>query len=289
MIRDTAHEGLRGGQQAAGLRLVGGTDLARVRRAARGSGPRTIAFTSGKGGVGKTQLAANVAVAAAQRGERVLLLDADLGLASLDFALGVTPRFDLLSVLDEGRAPAEILVEGPAGVHLLPACPGRAEAANLGAAERHRLLCAVEELAQSYDVLVIDTGAGIGSNAVGFAGFADEVVLVVTPDPTSLRDAYAMAKVLHKRSAVDELWMIANQVSSPEEGEDVHARLVSVVRQFLPVQVRYLGCLRRDDAVRRAVGAGQPFTVAQPQSPLTRSVRGMTARLLPSLPEEVPC
>jgi flagellar biosynthesis protein FlhG len=280
---------MRSGHQAAGLRLVGGTDLPRLRRAARGAGPRTIAFTSGKGGVGKTQLAANIAVAAAQRGERVLLLDADLGLASLDFALGVSPRFDLLSVLDDGRALTEIVVEGPAGVHLLPACPGRAEAANLETADRHRLLSAVEDLAQSYDVLVIDTGAGIGSNAVAFAGFADDVVLVVTPEPTSLRDAYAMAKVLHRRSAVEQLWMVANQVTSAEEGAEVHARLDTVVRQFLPVHVRYLGCLRRDDAVRRAVGAGRPFTVTLPHSPLTRSVRGMTARLLPTVPEEVPC
>ena len=242
---------------------------------------RTITVTSGKGGVGKTQISANLAVTLAQRGFKVVLLDADLGLASLDLALGLSPERDLMDVL-RGRATMEdILVEGPSGVQLLPACPGRYEMANLGVRERRALGEMVRDITDRFDVLVIDTGAGIGSNAVEFAASADDVLLVATPDPTSMRDAYAMAKVLHRRSGVDAIQLVANQVSSDAEGALIHDRLDSIVRRFLALELGYLGCIPRDDSVQRGVATGQPFVIGAPRSTATRATEGIVRRLYP--------
>jgi flagellar biosynthesis protein FlhG len=248
------------------------------RRALRGPA-LSIAVTSGKGGVGKTQVSSNLSIALAQQGLKVLVVDADLGLASLDLAFGVTPEYNLLSVIEKEKKAKDILVEGPAGVQLLAACPGRYEMANLSRIEQQALVDAVEEASQGFDVVLIDTGAGIGSNSVIFAGWAEQVVLVSTPDPTALRDAYAMAKVLHKRSGVKRLNFIANQVASDREGIELHERLGGIVRRFLPLELDYLGPLRRDDVVRNACLQGVPFMMGAPDSTPARAIRAMAKRL----------
>jgi flagellar biosynthesis protein FlhG len=240
---------------------------------------RTIAITSGKGGVGKTQLSANLAVALARRGQRVLLLDADLGLASLDLVLGVQPTADLLAVVRGQCAIRDILVGGPAGVQLVPACPGRYEMANLASAERERLLMVLRDLASSFDVLIIDTGAGIGANSVGFATLADEIVLVATPEPTSLRDAYAMAKVLHRRCGVEHIDVVANQVSGEADGRDVFERLRGIARRFLTLELGYLGCVPRDESVLRAVAMGEPCVLGAPRSQAARAFEHLARRI----------
>ncbi|MEO0323567.1 MAG: P-loop NTPase [Myxococcota bacterium] len=250
------------------------------RRGPRGP-VRTFAVTSGKGGVGKTQLSANLAVALAKRGLRVLLLDADLGLASLDLALGLRPEDDLRSVVRGERSVDEVLCEGPLGVQLVPACPGRFDMANMSPSERQRLNRAVQDLAQDYDALIIDTGAGIGSNAVGFAASADEVLLVVTPDPTSMRDAYAMAKVLHRRSGVDRIHVVANQVSSDREGAEMHQRIEGIVKRFLALELLYLGAIPFDDDVRAGVAAGAPCVLSEPLGAAGRAIDGLARRLFP--------
>ena len=269
--------------QAAGLRRSnrpeGSAQGGTFRRTLRGP-KHTIAITSGKGGVGKTQVSANLSVAFAQMGLKVLILDADLGLASLDLALGVSPEYNLLSVLEKEKKARDIMVEGPAGVQLLAACPGRYEMANLSRTEQQALVEAVDEAAAGFDVLLIDTGAGIGSNSVIFAGWAEDVVLVTTPDPTSVRDSYAMAKVLNKRSGVDRIRFLANQVTNEREGMELHDRLTGIVKKFLPLELDYLGCIRRDDTVRSACIAGQPFMIHAPDSLPSRAVRAMASRLV---------
>lgn len=248
-------------------------------RRPRATRARSIAVTSGKGGVGKTQIAANLAVSMARTGLNVLLLDADLGLASLDLALGLKPEMDLRQVLDGERDIEEIMVEGPGGVKLLPACPGRYEMANLGPRERSHLANAVAKVADKFHVLIIDTGAGIGSNAVDFASSADDVILVATPDPTSLRDAYAMAKVLHKRSGVERILMVANQVSSEQEGAELHSRLDAIVQRFLTLHLDYLGCVPRDESVRQACSAGEPYVIRSPRAIAARATETLVRRL----------
>jgi len=272
---------LRTSDQADGIRLARNSKAPALRPRQNGiDAARSIAITSGKGGVGKTQLSANIGLLLARAGERVLLVDADLGLASLDLALGVHPNRDLLSVVRGECQLHEIVIEATDNLHLVPACPGRYEMANLQSAERERLHTALRELASQYDTLLIDTGAGIGANSVGFAALADQIVLVTTPDPTSLRDAYAMAKVLHRRAGVNSMLVIANQVASEADGHDVYERLLGITRRFLSLELDYLGCVPRDESVPRAVAQGQPYVIGSPRCVATRALETLVHKLI---------
>ena len=266
--------------QAAGLRGTSMSGATRVKNRSNGSRPfHCIAVTSGKGGVGKTQVSANLAVSLAKSGKKVLLLDADLGLASLDLALGITPENNLMDVMSGRREIDEVLSEGPCGVHLIPACPGRYEMANMTLAQRERLWELVEEVAEDFDVLIVDTGAGIGSNAVSFASYADDILIVTTPDPTSLRDAYAMVKILHLRAGVSEVHVVANQVVSERDGTSIHARMNSIVQRFLPLKLGYLGAIPADQNVRESVVVGNPFVLRAPSSMAARGMINLTRKI----------
>lgn len=271
----------RTSDQADGIRLAR-DERAPHLRPLRGTidTARSIAVTSGKGGVGKTQLSANLALALAKRGQKVLLLDADLGLASLDLALGIHPQSDLLSVVRGERKIEEILVEAAHGVMLVPACPGRYEMANLSSAEREKVRLVIEDLATRFDILIIDTGAGIGANSVGFAALANEIILVTTPEPTALRDAYAMAKVLNKRAGVASIELVANQVASEVGGLEVYERLLGIAQRFLTLELSYLGCIPKDESVSRAVASGHPYVLGAPQSKAARALESLVERLM---------
>lgn len=272
---------LRTSDQADGIRLARDSRIPQLRPLRNTiDTARSIAVTSGKGGVGKTQLSANIALALAKRGQKVLLLDADLGLASLDLALGIHPHSDLLSVVRGEREIDEILVEAPHGVMLVPACPGRYEMANLGTAEREKVRAIIEDLARRFDVLIIDTGAGIGANSVGFAALASEILLVTTPEPTALRDAYAMAKVLNKRAGVESIQLVANQVATEKGGREVYERLQGIAQRFLSLDLSYLGCIPKDESVSRAVASGEPYVLGAPHCKAARALESIVERLI---------
>jgi flagellar biosynthesis protein FlhG len=272
---------MRKGDQAAGLRQNEPSwDTTRVAVSRRMSPRLSLAITSGKGGVGKTQLAANLGVALAQRGLRTLLLDADLGLAGLDLALGLKPEFTLQDVLEGKRKPEEIVIEGPCGLRLLAACPGRYEMANIAPGERDALTNAIDDCAENYDVLLTDTGAGINSSSVSFASSADEVILVATPDPQSMRDAYAMVKVLAKRAGVETIRFVANQVNSEAQAAELHDTLRGLIRRFLTTELTYLGCVPRDEQVRLGAAAGSPFLLKSPDGVAARAIYTIAQRLL---------
>jgi flagellar biosynthesis protein FlhG len=272
---------LKAADQADRIQLARASKPRELRPLQRGiDRARSIAVTSGKGGVGKTQLSANIALLLARRGQRVLLVDADLGLASLDLALGVHPHADVLSVLRGECEMHEILVEAAHGVQLVAACPGRYDMATLQSAERERLHSALCDLAAHFDTLIIDTGAGIGANSVGFASLANEVLLVTTPDPTSLRGAYAMAKVLHRRAGVEAIHVIANQVSCEADGFAVYERLQGIAQRFLSLDLDYLGCIPQDESVSRAVADGQPYVIGAPGCKAARALESLVNKLM---------
>ena len=242
-------------------------------------GPRVIAVASGKGGVGKTNVTANLAVALAQRGQRVCVLDADLGLANLDVLLGLSPKLSLLHVLRGERRLAEVVVDGPAGIRIIPAASGFEELTALDAADRMRLLSELDSLDPTLDVLLVDTGAGISSNALYFTAAAAEVLVVITPEPTALTDAYALVKVLAARYGRREFLVTVNMAANATDAEAAFARLARVAERFLRVRLEYQGWVPYDDALPRSVRQQQPVVLGAPGTPASLALVDLARRL----------
>jgi len=248
---------------------------------------RVIAVSSGKGGVGKTNLVANLGIAFAQSGSKVLALDGDLGLANLDIALGVTPDLNMLDLFDGTATINEILCDAPEGVTLLPGCLGRYDLANLNEQERYSLFAAIDSLENDYDILLVDTGAGLNSNAVAFAAAAQDVVIVADPDPTSMADAYAFIKVLATQCAIKRVQLVANRVSGAKDGEEIYRKLSALVGRFLQVRIDYLGYVNQDAAISRATRGGVPVLLGEPNSLASQRISTIARKIL-SLPSEAP-
>ncbi len=240
---------------------------------------RVIAIASGKGGVGKTSLTANLAVTLARQGQRVCVLDADLGLANLDVVYGLSPKESLLHVLRGDRRLADVIVDGPAGVRVIPAASGIAELTALGAREQQTLLDAVEELDGSLDVLLVDTAAGISSNVLYFAAAASEVLVVITPEPTALTDAYALVKVLSTKHAVRDFSVVVNMARGAADAGAAFRRLARAAERFLRVRLEYQGYVPFDDAVGRAVRVQTPVVLGAPGTPASLALGSLADRL----------
>lgn len=234
---------------------------------------RVVSITSGKGGVGKSSLAANLACRWARQGRKVLMIDADLGLANLDIIMGLTPKHHLGHVLTGERRLDEVLVEGPEGIHILPAASGVKSLTNLSEEQRMQLVCAVEELEQEFDLVVLDTGAGIASNVRFFNAAAQELLVVVTPEPTSITDAYAVIKVMRKYHGIKRFRLIVNSVQESAEGRAVYFKLSSVTDSFLDdVALTYMGYVFRDPHVSQAVMSRQLLLDQFPASPAAKCI-----------------
>lgn len=214
---------------------------------------QVVAVTGGKGGVGKTNVSVNLGVALCRLGRRVTLLDADLGLANVDVLLGLKPTHNLKDVLDEECGLADVIVEGPQGLEIVPAASGLQEMVQLGAREHAGLIGAFSEIAHRLDVLIIDTAAGIGHGVMSFLCAAQEIVVVVCDEPTSITDAYALIKVLNQRHGIERVRVVANMVRSDEDTRAVHAKLKNVTDRFLDVQLLDACSLAYDEHMRRAV------------------------------------
>mgnify|MGYP003406562603 CR=1 FL=1 len=217
------------------------------------TGTRVMAVSSGKGGVGKTNSVVNLAIAFSRMGKKVLLLDADLGLGNLDVLLGLAPRYNIGHLLSGEKTIDEVLVKGPEGVMILPASSGVHELTDLGAEERIALGAHLEELGDAFDIMIIDTGAGISSNVLFFNMSAQEIVVVVTPEPTSITDAYALMKVMFQKHGERRFRLLVNSVKSKKDGLEVYRKISLAAERFLNLSVEYLGCVLQDDNVSRSV------------------------------------
>jgi flagellar biosynthesis protein FlhG len=225
---------------------------------------RMIAITGGKGGVGKSTIAINLAVAYGRRRGRVLALDGDAGMADLNILLGVAPERSLLDVV-RGVPADEVIVEAH-GIHLMPALNGSYALANLDDVARRRIFDSVATLGRRFDTLVIDTPAGLGQNAVAFAGVAADVIVVATPEPLSLADAYACMKVLRTRAGLQRALVIPNGVRTQQEADDVVERLRNLNDRFLGVELA-------------AAAAGVPLVLHAPESPAARALVKVARRI----------
>jgi flagellar biosynthesis protein FlhG len=245
---------------------------------------RVVAVTSGKGGVGKTHLACNLGVLAAREGRRVLVLDADLGLANADIVLGIAPHHHLGNVLAGAVGLEEALATGPCGVRVLAASSGVQELTRLDDAQKLRLVSALEEVEDRFDLVVVDCGAGIGDNVLFFGGAAQEVLLVVSPEPTSLTDAYATVKVLSRQAGVERFLVVVNPVATAAHGREVFGRLTSVTDRFLDARLTFLGHVPRDENLQRALLASRPVVELFPRAPSTRALQHLCRELLSHTP-----
>jgi len=216
-------------------------------------GTRVISVSSGKGGVGKTNSVANLAIAFSRLGKRVLLLDADLGLGNLDVLLGLAPRFNIGHLLRGEKTIEEVLVDGPEGVKILPASSGVQELTDLSTEERLSLASHLEGLEELFDIMIIDTGAGISSNVLFFNVSAQEIMVVVTPEPTSITDAYALMKVLLNKHGERRFKLLVNEVKSRREGQDVYRKISLAAERFLNISVEYIGCVLLDENIQKSV------------------------------------
>lgn len=228
---------------------------------------QVIAITSGKGGVGKTNVSVNLSMALADSGKRTLLLDADLGLANVDVMLGLSPRFTLWDVIEGRCRIQDTVLEGPRGLSIVPAASGKRQMAELQTAEHIGLIQAFSELEQQLDVMVVDTAAGISDSVLTFCEAAQEVVVVVCNEPASITDAYALIKVLSRERGVRRVQVLSNMTRSIAEGREPFDKLVRVSERFLDVTLNFLGAIPQDDWLRRAVQRQQAVVEAFPAAP----------------------
>jgi flagellar biosynthesis protein FlhG len=228
--------------------------------------PVTVALTSGKGGVGKTSLTVNLAVALSRKGRRVLIIDGDLGLANVDVLLRIHVDKNLRDVIENGEDPSDVVVAVGANLGVLPASSGVPAMLNLGQREQSLLEKLLRKVSSAYDLVLVDTAAGIGQSVLWLNNFADHPAVVVTPDPTSMTDAYALIKVLAREYGRDEFHVVVNGLSSPGEGRDVFGTLKSVAEKFLQIRLHHLGSVPQDAEVAKAVRRQVPFLETSPGS-----------------------
>jgi flagellar biosynthesis protein FlhG len=241
--------------QAAGLRRITQPKPVQV-----------ITVCSGKGGVGKTNVSVNLAMAIAETNKKVMLMDADLGLANVDILLGLKPIYNLSHVINGERTLEEVLVKGPAGIKIVPAASGIKMMAELTAVQHAGVIRAFSELSDDIDVLIVDTAAGIADSVISFAKAAHEVVVVVCDEPASLTDAYALIKVLNRDNGVQKFRILTNMTHSAQEARELFQKLVTVTDRYLDATLINMGNIPYDDYLRKAIKRQRPVVDAYPRS-----------------------
>jgi flagellar biosynthesis protein FlhG len=227
---------------------------------------RVIAVTSGKGGVGKSNVTINLAVTLAQSGERVMVMDADMGLANIDVLLGLSPGLNLSHVVNGECSLEETIIDGPAGIKIVPASSGVSAMSDLTPAQNAGVIRSFSELTEPVDTLLIDTAAGLSDSVVSYTRAAREVIVVVCDEPASITDAYAMVKVMHRDYGVERFHVLANQAHGASQGRELYNKLARVSERFLDVTLDYLGCIPYDECLKKAVQKQKSVVEAFPRS-----------------------
>jgi flagellar biosynthesis protein FlhG len=233
---------------------------------------RVIAVTSGKGGVGKTSITVNLGYQLISKGQKVLLIDGDFQLGNMDVLLGIYPEQNLSNVIQGKALLEEVIVEIEPGLHVLPASSGDLKMLTLNNLVRRSLIGQLEEFVNRMDTVLIDTGAGLSEDVLFLNGSSDQVMIVTTPEPTALSDAYAMIKVLKSQYKIREFSLFVNMVENEAEGSKVYRNLIEVTDRFLQIGLTYLGCCRRDELVSKSIKSRMPFVRSCPFSAASRSI-----------------
>jgi len=254
---------------------------ANLQQAPGGSRPvaRVLAVTSGKGGVGKTNIATNLALCMAASEKRVLLLDADISLGNLDLLLNIRSKYNISHVINGSKRVEDIIQVGPQGLQIICGASGLDQLADISEAEQHRLLQHLSGLQHASDTIVIDTAAGISNSVVSFCLAADHVLVVTTPEVTAMTDAYGMIKVLVRKCFDGPISVVVNMAQSVAEGRQIYQRLADVAARFLKADLYYAGVLLKDERLCAAVRSRQPVVLAYPKSQIACSFNTLAARL----------
>jgi flagellar biosynthesis protein FlhG len=280
----TDEGGARSGGSSAEQAAPGGqkkTERAAARPSAEGrKATRIIAISSGKGGVGKTNIAINLALAYAQTGKKVIVMDADLGLANVNVVLGVIPRYNLYHLIRKQKTLSEILVDTSYGIQIIAGASGFSKIANLSEEERGAFISELAALSNA-DILIIDCAAGVSNNVISFIAAADDALIVTTPEPTAITDAYGIIKIIATEIENLDLGikLIVNRVKSVVEGRKVAERVINIAGQFLNLKVDYLGFVFDDPVVHTSVVRQKPFLVLEPKSRASICIRHLVGRL----------
>lgn len=244
------------------------------------TGAKVLAVTSGKGGVGKTNITVNLAIALKRAGKKVLVIDADLGMANVDVVLGSRSHKHLLNLLEDGVELNNVLINGPYGVKYISGGSGIEKAIDFSMEQRQLLMQKLAACGSQADIILLDTGAGLGKNVMDFVLAADEVLLITTPEPTALTDAYAMMKAYSMYAKEKNLRLIINRVYDEQESKDVAAKLKQTAERFLQMPIDCLGYVYEDSAVMRSVRQQTPFLVANANCIAAKCIEALAASLL---------
>ncbi len=256
------------------------TKVANIRRIPKKQTPiRVVTVTSGKGGVGKTNVSVNLAMALSNAGKRVTIMDADLGLGNIDVLLGLHPEYNLNHVIEGEQGLDDIIVPGPGEMSIIPAASGVQNMAELSPAQHAGLIRAFSEMNHNLDVLLVDTAAGISDSVISFSRAAQDVLVVVNDEPASITDAYALIKVLNREYGLFRFRVLCNRVKSAQQGRELYSTITRVTDRFLDVALDYVGFIPDDDFVVKAIRKQRPVVDAYPRSKASMAFRTLAEKM----------